>query len=108
LFKITEKEIAVMQTLKQETLKQAAVHAVSHLPDSADIDEIMYRLYVLDKVRKGREAARNGETVTPEQLREEIGVSEDDIRREQIKIIDLFGTIDFDPEYDYKIQRSKK
>lgn len=29
-------------------------------------------------------------------------------RREQIKIIDLFGTIDFDPEYDYKIQRSKK
>jgi hypothetical protein len=29
-------------------------------------------------------------------------------RREQMKIIDLFGTIDFDPEYDYKIQRAKK
>ncbi|OQX23237.1 MAG: DUF2191 domain-containing protein [Desulfobacteraceae bacterium IS3] len=29
-------------------------------------------------------------------------------RRQQVKIIDLFGTIDFDPEYDYKIQRSKK
>jgi len=26
------------------------------MPDSADIDEIMYRLYVIDKVRKGREA----------------------------------------------------
>ncbi len=29
-------------------------------------------------------------------------------RHEQIKIIDLFGTVDFDPEYDYKIQRSKR
>ncbi len=29
-------------------------------------------------------------------------------RREQIKIIDLFGTTDSDPEYDYKIQRNKK
>lgn len=26
-------------------------------------------------------------------------------RRKQAKIIELFGTIDFDPEYDYKKQR---
>jgi hypothetical protein len=28
-------------------------------------------------------------------------------RREQMKIVELFGTIDFDPEYDYKQQRRK-
>ena len=26
----------------------------------------------------------------------------------QMRIIDLFGTISFDPEYDYKKQRNKK
>jgi len=28
-------------------------------------------------------------------------------RRKQAKILDLFGTIDFDPKYDYKKQRRK-
>jgi len=28
-------------------------------------------------------------------------------RRKQRKILDLFGTIDFDPKYDYKKQRRK-
>lgn len=26
-------------------------------------------------------------------------------RRKQLQIVDLFGTIDYDPEYDYKAQR---
>ncbi len=29
-------------------------------------------------------------------------------RRKQMEIIDLFGTIDFDPEYDYKPLRSRE
>lgn len=29
-------------------------------------------------------------------------------RRKQIRIIDLFGTIDFDPSYDYKASRWRK
>jgi Arc/MetJ family transcription regulator len=29
-------------------------------------------------------------------------------RREQKKITELFGTIDFDPDYDYKQQRRKE
>jgi hypothetical protein len=55
-----------------ETLKQEAINAISKMPDSADIDEIMYRLYVIDKVRKGREAIEREETVTIEELRKEI------------------------------------
>lgn len=29
-------------------------------------------------------------------------------RRQQIKIIELFGTIDYDEDYDYKQQRQKQ
>lgn len=29
-------------------------------------------------------------------------------RREQLRILDLFGTVDFDPDYDYKAQRARK
>jgi hypothetical protein len=28
-------------------------------------------------------------------------------RRKQLKILDLFGTIDYDPDYDYKRQRQQ-
>jgi len=46
--------------------------AIAQLPDVADIDTIMYRLYVIDKVRKGREAVERGETISPEDLKQEI------------------------------------
>jgi len=58
--------------IQMETLKQEALNAISKMPDSADVDEIMYRLYVIDKVRKGKEAIDRGETLTIEDLRKEI------------------------------------
>ena len=41
-----------------QTLKQEVIEAISKLPDSSNVDEIMYKLYVIDKVRKGREAVQ--------------------------------------------------
>jgi hypothetical protein len=55
-----------------ETLKEEAISAISKMPDSADIDEIMYRLYVIDKVRKGREAVLQGDVIPVEDLKREI------------------------------------
>jgi hypothetical protein len=55
-----------------ETLKQEAINAISKMSDSADIDEIMYRLYVIDKVIKGREAVEQGDTISIEELKREI------------------------------------
>ena len=55
-----------------ETLKEEAINVISKMPDSADIDEIMYRLYVIDNVRKGREAIKQGDTVSIEELKREI------------------------------------
>lgn len=54
------------------TLKQEALTAIAQLPDVADIDTIMYRLYVIDKARKGREAVERGETISAEDLKREI------------------------------------
>jgi len=42
------------------------------LPDSVNIDEIMYRLYVIDKVRKGKEAVEKGEVISIEDLKKEM------------------------------------
>jgi predicted transcriptional regulator len=52
--------------------KQEALEIIGKLPDDADMDEIMYRLYVLDKIRKGQEAADRGKTITSEALKREI------------------------------------
>jgi hypothetical protein len=55
-----------------ETLKQEAIKAISKLPESANIDDIMYELYVIDKVKKGREAAERGESISIEDLKKEM------------------------------------
>jgi hypothetical protein len=56
-----------------ESLKQEALNVISKMSDTAEIDDIMYRLYVIDKVRKGREAVQRGEVHSVEDLKKEIG-----------------------------------
>ena len=55
-----------------EPLKQEAIEAITKLPNDAEIEEIMYQLYALDKVRKGREALEKGDTINHEDLKHEI------------------------------------
>lgn len=55
-----------------ETLKQEAIRVISKLPDTANIEDIMYELYVIDKVKKGKEAVERGESITIEELKREM------------------------------------
>ncbi len=55
-----------------ETLKKESLNAISKLPDSADIDDIMYRIYVIDKIRKGEEATKQGKVISVEDLKKEM------------------------------------
>jgi len=55
-----------------ETLKAEVMGAISKLLESANIDDIMYELYVIDKVKKGQEAAERGEKITIEGLKREM------------------------------------
>ncbi len=55
-----------------QAAKQEALNTICQLPEDADMEEIMYRLYVLDKIRKGQEAVKEGKTITSEELKREI------------------------------------
>lgn len=55
-----------------QAAKQEALDAIARLPEDTDMDEIMYRLYVLDKIRKGREDSEKGLTTDSEDLKREI------------------------------------
>lgn len=56
-----------------EPLKQEVMNAITQLPDDVnDIDETMYQLYVLDKIRKGREASGQRRTISSDELKREI------------------------------------
>ncbi|MEO8167479.1 MAG: hypothetical protein ABI623_04470 [bacterium] len=55
-----------------ETLKKAALGAIAKLPDTATLDDIMYRLYVIEKVRKGQDAVKLGQTISIEEMKKEV------------------------------------
>ena len=55
-----------------QAAKQDALNVITRLPDDTDMEEIMYRLFVLDKVRRGQEAVERGQTLTSEELKGEI------------------------------------
>ncbi|MDZ7695888.1 MAG: hypothetical protein U5R49_02815 [Deltaproteobacteria bacterium] len=55
-----------------ETLREEAINVISKMPDSASIDDIMHRLYVIDKVRKGRQAIKEGDSIPVQDLEKEI------------------------------------
>jgi hypothetical protein len=37
-------------------IKQKALRTLNELPDNMDINEIMYRLYIISKIRKAQQA----------------------------------------------------
>lgn len=65
-------ESAKVEESTMQAAKQDALNTIKQLPETADMEEIMYRLYVLDKIRKGQKAIEQGETNTSEELRREI------------------------------------
>lgn len=61
-------------TLKEalEFNRMEAISAISKLPESADIDDILYRLYVIDKIIKGRKAIQDGKIISVELLKKKL------------------------------------
>jgi predicted transcriptional regulator len=55
-----------------EILKKEAINVIANLPDNADMEEIMYRLYVLENIRRGQEDAEKGNTIPVEQVLRDI------------------------------------
>ncbi len=58
--------------MQSQTAKQEAIDAIQRLPDSAPLDEIVYRLYVLNKVQQGMKDVDAGRGMKSEELAREI------------------------------------
>ncbi|MCB1874470.1 MAG: hypothetical protein KDH88_00685 [Chromatiales bacterium] len=56
-----------------QSAKQEALEAIQRLPDDVDTEEIIYRLYVLENIRRGQLDGATGDTQTPEEVLKDIG-----------------------------------
>ncbi len=55
-----------------QTAKQEALDTIKNLPDNVDYEEILYRLYVLNKVHQGLEDVEADRAITSEELEREM------------------------------------
>jgi predicted transcriptional regulator len=58
--------------MQLQSPKQNALEAIQQLPDNVDFDEIVYRLYVLNKINQGMKEVDEGKGITQEELAREI------------------------------------
>lgn len=58
------------------TLMSSVMHdvkeLVNHLPDDTSIEDVQYHLYVLEKIRKGRDDISNGRHYTTDEAKEHL------------------------------------
>ena len=59
--------------MAMQTAKQDVQELLNHLPDEATIEDIQYHLYVLEKIRRGRDDIKNGRFLTHAQAKERLG-----------------------------------
>jgi hypothetical protein len=55
-----------------QAVKQEALNTIARLPDDVDMEEIIYRLYVLENIRRGQQDATQGKTQSAETVLREI------------------------------------
>lgn len=55
-----------------QNAKQEALQAIQQLPDNVEFDEIVYRLYVINKIQQGMKDVEEGLTLSHEELKREI------------------------------------
>ncbi len=55
-----------------DSLKREAINALESMPDDVVMDDIMYRLYVLNKVSRGRKELKNGNTYFSEDIKKDV------------------------------------
>jgi hypothetical protein len=54
------------------TAKQEALDVIQKLPDTVDFEEIVYRLYVINKIHQGMQDVEQGKGISSEEMLHEI------------------------------------
>jgi len=60
--------------MAEASQKQLALHAVEQLPEDATLEDAMERLYLLEKIARGREDIRAGRTVPHDEVQRRFGL----------------------------------
>lgn len=55
-----------------QNAKQEALEAIQRLPDDVDTEEMIYRLYVLENIRRGQQDAAEDKTESAEEVLKDI------------------------------------
>ncbi len=55
-----------------QAVKQEALNTIARFPEDTDMEEIMYRLYVLENIRRGQQDAAQGKTQSAEEVLRDI------------------------------------
>ncbi len=55
-----------------QTAKQAAIDLIDHLPEQVSWDDIMYELYVKQKIQAGLKAAEEGRTISHDEAKKRL------------------------------------
>ncbi|MEM8672084.1 MAG: hypothetical protein AAGG48_31500 [Planctomycetota bacterium] len=55
-------------------VRSSAREAIEQLPEDATWDDVMYRIYVRQKIEAGLRDVANGDTVTTEEVRNQFGL----------------------------------
>jgi predicted transcriptional regulator len=59
-----------MNSIKSNSVKEEVISLLHELPDDITLDEIMYHLYVKQKIIKGLKDIEDGNTYTHEEVKE--------------------------------------
>ena len=60
--------------MAEASQKQLALYAVEQLPEDATLEDAMERLYLLEKIERGREDIRAGRTVSQDEVQRRFGL----------------------------------
>ena len=52
-----------------QTTKAEIIDALSNLPETATVEDIIHHIHLVDKLKRSKEAVKNGQTYTTEDLR---------------------------------------
>ncbi len=55
-----------------QAVKQDALSTIARMPEDTNMEEIIYRLYVLENIRKGQEDAAQGKAQPAEEVLRDI------------------------------------
>jgi len=58
--------------MQSHSAKQEAIETIEQLPDNVPLDEIVYRLYVLNKIHQGLQDLDAGRVIPSDELAREI------------------------------------